>query len=354
MQMEKIKLKNTLGVIGGGQLGKMIGISAAKLGIKSYFFDPDKNAPSKDISNTFYNYKYDNKTKLLEFAKKCDFITYEFENIPINSLKIIEKKSNLFPNINTLKISQDRHLEKNFVNGLGIKTAKYKTINNSLDIENFLKKNSGTGIIKTRKLGYDGKGQFKVQLKSFKKKLDIVPNKFIIEQFIPFQKEISVIAIRQNNGKVKTFEPTENYHKAGILRNTKFPSSLSNLCLAKAKKIAKQIIRKLDIVGILAVEMFVMKNEEIIVNEIAPRPHNSGHWTLDGCNISQFDALVRTIFSLPIPKIVYSKKCKMINLLGENFNDYKQALNKSNHSIYIYGKTKIKKLRKMGHINIVN
>lgn len=351
--MKRSNLKKTLGVVGGGQLGKMIGISASKLGIKSCFFDPDKNAPSKDVSNTFYNYEYDNKDKLLEFAKKCDYITYEFENIPINSLKILEKKNNLFPNINTLRISQDRHLEKSFIKGLGIKTANYTTISNSLDVENFLKKNTGLGIIKTRKLGYDGKGQLKINLKSFKKK-NIIPNKYIIEQFIPFKKEISVIAIRQKNGKVKTFEPTENYHKTGILRYTKFPSSVSNLCTARAKKIAMEIIRKLNIIGILAVEMFVMENEEILVNEIAPRPHNSGHWTLDGCNISQFDALVRTIFRLPIPKIIYTKKCRMINLLGENFNDYKKALNKKNHHIYIYGKNKIKKFRKMGHINIVD
>ena len=352
--MPRINLDKTLGVIGGGQLGKMIGLAATKLGIKTYFYDPDFRAPSKNISNVFYNYKYDNKIKLLEFSKKCDFITYEFENIPANSLKLLESNKNIFPNINTLKISQDRYLEKKFINSLGIRTSEYKKISILSDVEIFLKDNSGSGIIKTRKLGYDGKGQFRVELKSIKNiKLNIKRDLYIIENIVPFKKEVSIIAIRQQNGKIITFEPSENIHKAGILRTTKFPSLLSPKCILEAKKIATKIIKELNIVGILAVEMFILKNEEIIVNEIAPRPHNTGHWTLDACNISQFDVLVRSIFSLPIPKIIYYHKCKMINLLGENLEEYKKSLNKQNHKVYIYGKHEIKKSRKMGHINII-
>ena len=352
--MPGINLNKTLGVIGGGQLGKMIGLAAAKLGIKTYFYDPDFSAPSKNICNVFYNYKYDNKIKLLEFSKKCDFITYEFENIPANSLKLLENNKKIFPNINTLKVSQDRYLEKKFINSLGIRTSEYKKISTLSDVEIFLKNNSRNGIIKTRKLGYDGKGQFKVELKSIKNlKLNIKRDLYIIENEVPFKKEISVIAIRQQNGKVITFEPTDNIHREGILRTTKFPSLLSPKCILDAKNIAIKIVKELKIVGILAVEMFILKNEEIIVNEIAPRPHNTGHWTLDACNVSQFDALVRSIFSIPIPKIAYYHKCRMINLLGENMEDYKKSLNKKNHKVYIYGKNEVKKSRKMGHVNII-
>ena len=169
---------------------------------------------------------------------------------------------------------------------------------------------------------------------------------------VDFYKEISVIAFRNRDGIVKTYEPSENLHKEGILRETIYPVSLKEGIIKKAKKIAKKIISELNVVGILAIEMFVIKNGEIIVNEIAPRPHNSGHWTLDACNISQFDALVRIIFDLPIPKIMYAKKCKMINLLGENLEDYINSLKKKNHQVYLYGKTKVKMKRKMGHINI--
>ena len=353
--MKIINLNKTLGIIGAGQLGKMIGLAAANLGIKVCFYDPDPNAPAKSISNFFYNEKYTNKKKISEFSKKCDFVTYEFENIPVNSLKVLEKKNKVYPNINALKISQDRYLEKSFIRNLGIKTANFQKIINHSSIEKFLKKNQGKGIIKTRRLGYDGKGQYRARLENFKKiKLDLKSNSYIIEKFIPFNKEISVIAVREKNGLVKTFEPSENYHKEGILRKTTFPSSLPENYIIKAKKIAKSIIKKLRIVGILAVEMFVLEDGQILVNEIAPRPHNSGHWTLDGCNISQFEALVRIIFGIPIPKMTYVKQCKMINLLGDNYQDYKKYLTKKNHKVYIYGKSKLKKTRKMGHVNITN
>ncbi len=353
--MQRSNLNKYLGVIGGGQLGKMIGLAAANLGIKSCFYDPDPDAPAKNISTLFFNEKYDNKIKLLEFANKCDFITYEFENIPMDCLKAVRKKKKIYPGIKALQISQDRHLEKSFITNLGIKVVKYENIKNFYDIENFLKKNTKKGILKTRKLGYDGKGQVRIELSNLQKiNFHIKPNNYIIEELVRFKKEISVIAIREKNGRIKTFEPSENYHKHGILRKTIFPASISKNCASKAKKIAEKIIDSLDIVGILAIEMFVLKDEDIIVNEIAPRPHNSGHWTIDGCNLSQFDVLVRTIYNMPIPKIIYKRKCKMINLLGENFNEYKKYLSKKNHRVYIYGKTKIKKERKMGHVNIID
>ena len=352
--MKANKLNKTLGIIGGGQLGKMIGLAAANLGISCYFYDADKNAPAKKISQLFFNYSFDNEKKLENFVKYCDFITYEFENIPIDTLQKISKYKKIFPGIKALQISQDRLLEKNFIENLGMKVADYKKINCFDDIKENLKKNFKTGILKTRKLGYDGKGQTIIDLKSIDNiKLRIKPDIYILEKLISFKKEISVIAIRKKNGEIKTFEPTQNLHKGGILRETIYPAQISKSCKLNAKKIAKKITKELNIVGILAIEMFVLKDDSILVNEIAPRPHNSGHWTIDACNISQFDALVRSIFDIPIPKITYAKNCKMINLLGSNFKSYLKYLNKKNCTVHIYGKNKIKPARKMGHVNII-
>ena len=352
--MQINKLNRTLGVIGGGQLGKMIGLAAANLGISCHFFDPDKNAPAKNISQSFYNYHYDNEKKLLEFAKKCDFLTYEFENIPLSTLKKIIKYKKIYPGIKPLQVSQDRFVEKSFIKGLGIKVAEFSKINCIEDVRNLLNNNYIKGIIKTRKLGYDGKGQIRVDLKNLNNiNLNIKPDNFILEKLIPFVKEISVIAVRKKNGEIKTFEPTQNIHKKGILRETSYPANISNKCSTKAKNIAKKITKELKVIGLLAVEMFVLKGEDIMVNEIAPRPHNSGHWTKDACNFSQFDALVRSIFDMPIPQITYIKSCKMINLLGDNFYFYKKYLKKKNCRVYIYGKTEIRDARKMGHINVI-
>ena len=352
--MRKNKLNKTLGIIGGGQLGKMIGLAAANLGISCYFYDSDKNAPAQKISQLFFNYSFDNKKKLEEFAKYCDFITYEFENIPLNTLHKIGKYRKIYPGIKALQISQDRFLEKSFIENLGIKVADYKKVNSLDDISKTLKHKFKKGIIKTRRLGYDGKGQTIIDLNNVENiKQKIKPNVYILEKLISFKKEISVLAIRNKKGEIKTFEPTQNLHKKGILRETVFPAQISKKCSLSAKNIAKKIAKELNIVGIIAVEMFVLKDESILVNEIAPRPHNSGHWTIDACNISQFDALVRSIFDIPIPQIKYLNNCKMINLLGENFNNYKKYLNKKNCSVYIYGKNKIKPDRKMGHVNLI-
>ena len=348
------KLNKTLGILGAGQLGKMIGLAAENLGIKCCFYDPDKNAPAKNISKLFFNYSFNNEKRLLEFAKNCDYITYEFENIPINTLYKINKVKKIYPSIKALQISQDRYLEKTFIRNLGIKVADFINIKSVSDIKEHLKENFKKGILKTRRLGYDGKGQTVLEFKNLNNfKSKIFPDSFILENKISFKKEISVITIREKNGTIKTFEPTENIHKSGILRETNFPASISNKCNLRAKNIAKKITKELDVVGLLAIEMFVLNDDSLVVNEIAPRPHNSGHWTTDACNVSQFDALVRSIFDMPIPQITYVKNCKMINLLGDNFYSYKKYLNKKNCKVYIYGKTLLKPNRKMGHINIV-
>lgn len=344
-----------LGILGGGQLGKMIALAAARLGVKTIIMDPNKNAPAFQVANKVFVSNFNNKENLKKFAKSCNAITYEFENIPLDSLRLISGYNNIFPGIYPLEISQDRLIEKNFLTQLNIKVANYHPIEHKNDVLKALKNLQGKGILKTRKLGYDGKGQLYFDLnKKIKPKIPLIrKNKFIMEEVINFKKEISVIIVRDSYGKVFSYEPSENLHKEGILRETNFPAKLSNKTLKEAKNIAKKIAIKLNIVGLLAIEMFVTKSNTIIVNEIAPRPHNTGHWTIDACNISQFEALVRVIFKAPISNLKYFFNCKMINLLGENYYLYKKLLNKQNYKLHLYGKEHHKSKRKMGHINII-
>ena len=210
-------------------------------------------------------------------------------------------------------------------------------------------------ILKSRKFGYDGKGQHiikKYRIPNIKDNIE--KNKYIIEGIIKFKKEISVIVIIKKDGSAVCYEPSENKHANGILRESVFPAAISKKTKDRAKAIAVKLARSLNIIGIIAIEMFVDKSDEIIVNEVAPRPHNSGHWTLDACNVSQFEALVRVIFDMPMPHIKYYHKCKMINILGENYNLIDKSLYKKNHKIYVYGKDEIKEARKLGHINILS
>ena len=345
----------TLGILGGGQLGKMIAVEASRLGIKTCIFDPNENAPAFQNANIIVNSNYNNKKALKKFVEHSDKVTYEFENIPLESLNFLEKNSQIFPGSKALKYSQDRLLEKEFISNLGITVAPFYQIKKYIDVKDALEKLKGNAILKTRKFGYDGKGQHiikKYRIPNIKDNIE--KNKYIIEGIIKFKKEISVIVIIKKDGSAVCYEPSENKHVNGILRESVFPAKISKKTKNRAKAIAVKLARSLNIIGIIAIEMFVDKSDEIIVNEVAPRPHNSGHWTMDACNVSQFEALVRVIFDMPIPHIKYYHNCKMINILGENYNVIEKSLNKKNHKLYIYGKDEIKNGRKLGHINILS
>ena len=343
-----------LGILGGGQLGKMIGMAATKLGIKVNILDPEKDAPAFQIANKSFVSSYIDKKKIEKFARHCDAVTYEFESIPLECLRHISNFTKLYPGITPLRISQNRLLEKQFINSQKIKVADFSEVKSKKDIKNFLIRSSNVGILKTTTQGYDGKGQKKINLKNLKNiNIDFKKNNYIFEKMINFKKEISVIVVRKKNGDLICYRPAENKHEGGILRETNYPALVSDKIENQAKKIAKRIANSLNLIGIIAVEMFVTLDDNIVVNEIAPRPHNSGHWTMDVCNISQFEALVRTIFDLPIKSLEYYHKCKMINILGENYNQYFYSFPKKNHRIYIYGKNKIKAKRKMGHVNVI-
>ena len=336
--------KITLGIIGGGQLGSMLATAAKKLKIKTIIFSDDANAPGKLFSDEFIFGDYNDLSKIKEFTDKVDLITFEFENIPYESLKKLNDLKKVIPKPEINKIIQNRLTEKNFINSLNIKTTEYKFIENLDDI----KKNSNLipGILKTCTLGYDGKGQYKILNGQISELESLNLKSFILEEILDFEKEISVIVCRKNK-KIETYPAVENIHKNSILRETIFPANISEEVKKNANKIATQIANHINLNGILAIEMFLMKDKSILINELAPRPHNSGHWSIDYCEISQFHNLLNTIFfeSPKSPNPISS--CKMVNVIGDDFLE-KDAFKKK-FKFYDYFKKKIKSERKMGH-----
>ncbi len=342
---------SVLGIIGGGQLGRMISMAASRMGYNSHIYAPDVHSPAGKVSSFFTCADYNDETKLRKFAKSCDVVTYEFENIPSKSAEIVSSVTKLVPGVAPLSISQYRFEEKNFLTNLGIKVANYFLIEDPSQLRESLKKINGEGLLKSRSFGYDGKGQLKLSYKN----IDRIWDEFdagnaVLEEFIDFLCEISIIIVRNREGKIKTYDISENIHKDGILRQSIVPANISGDCINQAKEIGKSIANALELEGVLAVEMFVSKEEELIVNELAPRPHNSGHWTIEACSVSQFEQLVRVAMDLPIGNTSRNYNCNMINLIGNDYNNWKSFLNKPNSHLHIYGKKGIKPNRKMGHV----
>ncbi len=336
-----------LGIVGGGQLGMFICIAAKKIGLRTIVYSNNDNFSAKEFCDNFFLGSFSDKNKIENFIKSADVFTIETENIPNEFLRRIENKKQLFPTRKTIEVTQNRLEEKNFLNTINqIKTTKYFEINNFEDLENSANKLNYNCILKTQELGYDGKGQFDIKknnLTNFKNKN---LKNFILEEKIDFKLEISVIAIG-NGTQIIFYPPVQNIHKESILRETIYPAKISEKLAIDSLKISKAISEKLKLNGVLAIEMFVKKNEEILINELAPRPHNSGHWTMDGCRFSQFDGLVSVIKSgeLKDPKPIRS--CKMINLIGNDYLNYKKL--KKQFKLYDYNKKDIRENRKMGH-----
>ena len=341
----------TIGILGGGQLGKMLCIAASKLGMKCHIFDPDIDCPAKSCCRYFTNAKFTDKNKLKAFAKDCSIITYEFENIPIDTVNYLEKFCQVFPKANALSVCQNREKEKKFFKKLGLNTAPYFLVNKKT-FDKFHKiKFDSQYILKTTKDGYDGKGQEKVsnfhQLKLAFTNLNHVD--CILEEKIDFDTELSVIISRNKLGNVVCYEPGENEHLNGILKKTIVPSNISSFVKHQAILISGKLINSLDYVGVMGIEFF-LKNEILYVNEMAPRVHNTGHWTQDTCMVDQFEQHIRSISDLPLGDGKRYADVEMINLLGDEINKiskYKDC------SIHIYGKKEVKPNRKMGHVNII-
>ena len=340
-----------LGIIGAGQLGSFLVKSAKTLNIKTVVFSDDEQGPAQNFSDEFIYSKYDDQEKIQEFINKVDLVTYEFENIPIDILKRINKEKKVLPKPNINQVIQNRKLEKAFVNDLGIKTTEWAFIQSAGDV----KKNEKLlpGILKTNTLGYDGHGQFVLNSFSDVKKKWCFTADYILEKKVNLKKEISVIITRFQNGIKSIYEPVENTHENQILKYSKIPADISDKireeCLESSKKISDQ----LDYVGTMCVEYFIDQNDNLLVNEIAPRVHNSGHLTMDAFNISQFENHIRAVCDLKHIKIEKFYNAEMTNVLGKEIREYRNKSFAWPDRFFDYEKKEIKDKRKMGHLTTI-
>jgi 5-(carboxyamino)imidazole ribonucleotide synthase len=339
-----------LGIIGGGQLGSMLSIAAKKLNVKTIIFCDDINAPAQNFCNEFIFGKYDDSQKILEFVNKVDIITYEFENIPYETLNQINQKKRVLPKPSINRLIQHRLAEKDFVNKLNIRTTQYTSVKKKSDLDSL--KDLLPGILKTTTLGYDGKGQYPIKDIKDIDKIDIDFSKeYILEKLVKLKKEISVIITRFSNNNYEIYEPIENTHEDQILKYSKIPAEVSNDLFNKSKDWAIRIAEELKYVGTLCVEFFIDRNENLYVNEIAPRVHNSGHLTINAYNISQFENHIRAVCSLEKIPIKKLSNAKMINLIGNQIEPYRKNLRLNDNEFFFdYLKKEIKDKRKMGHI----
>ena len=340
----------SLGILGGGQLGSMLSVAAKKLNIKTIVYSDDKDAPAQIFSDEFISGKYEDKTKIYDFASKVDYITYEFENIPFDTLNELNKLKTVSPKPSVNRLIQHRLAEKDFINKLNIRTTRYTSIEKKSDLEtleDFL-----PGILKTTTMGYDGKGQYPIKKIDDLNLIDIDFSKgYILEKLVKLKKEISVIITRFNNNNYEIYEPIENTHQDQILKHSKIPAEISNKILDQSKEWAKQIAEELRYIGTLCVEFFIDRNENLYVNEIAPRVHNSGHLTINAYNVSQFENHVRAVCSLEKIPLKKLSNAKMINLIGNQIEAYRNNTNLNHNEFFFdYLKKEIKDKRKMGHI----
>jgi 5-(carboxyamino)imidazole ribonucleotide synthase len=337
-----------LGIIGGGQLGSMLANAAKKLNIKTTVYCDDKNAPAQNFCDDFIFGNYQDLGKIKKFVDKINLVTFEFENIPFETLKKINEIKKVLPNPEINKIIQNRLTEKDFVNKLNIQTTKYKLIKNKNDLEKSL--DFIPGILKTSTLGYDGKGQFKINSKNDLDNIKINLNEeYIFEKLVDLKKEISVIITRFGSQKYEIYEPIENEHEDQILKYSKIPAQIDQDIFEKSKEWSKKISEELDYIGTLCVEFFIDKNNTLYVNEIAPRVHNSGHLTINSHNISQFENHIRAVCALEKVETKKLFNAKMINLIGKDILNYRDKKFSKNEFFFDYQKKEVKPKRKMGH-----
>ena len=342
----------TIGILGGGQLGRMLALAAARLGLKAHVFSEEKDAPAFQVSATQTYASYRNADALKKFAQACDVITCEFENVPAESATLLSQITAVNPNPRALATAQERFEEKTFVSNLGLNTAAFLAVDSAERARTaFAELGSRKAVLKTRRLGYDGKGQKIVT------SVDETAAAFelfkgaplLLESFVDFAFEASVIAVRGADRAFAAYDPPENDHSEHILRRSVVPSRLSGEQTVEAKAIAQKIADSLDYAGVLCVELFVTKDGQLLVNEIAPRVHNSGHWTIDACLVSQFEQHIRAVAGWPLGSTERHSDAVMENIIGDEARDW-QALVARGGALHLYGKSDIRPGRKMGHI----
>lgn len=347
---------DTIGILGGGQLGRMMSLAAASLGLKTHIFCPDQNSPAFEVADRHTIAAYEDGEALDAFAATCKVVTYEFENVPGETAARLSAHIPVRPGPRALEVSQDRYFEKEFLRSAGVEIADYATVDSEEDLQAALAKMGGSGVLKTRRFGYDGKGQ--VMIRSAEDAigaLDKIMNApAVLEKLIPFQREVSVIVARDINGTCEAYDLAENHHENHILKTSTVPAKVSAKTAETAHEMAVKIASSLDYVGVMGVEMFLLEtstDEEILVNEIAPRVHNSGHWTDDACLTSQFEQHMRAVAGWQLGSAKRHSDVVMENLIGDECEKWPEVMADPNARLHLYGKAEARPGRKMGHVN---
>ena len=349
----------TIGILGGGQLARMLALAAAPLGLKCHVYSPDADSCAFDVVHAQTCAAYENEAALARFAKSVDAVTYEFENVPAETAAFLSSRVKVLPDPHVLETTQDRLAEKNFMHGLGVATAPFAPVHSATQLADGIAKVRLPAVLKTARGGYDGKGQVKIERaedandawRSLKRVA------CILEGFVKFRREVSVIAARGQDGHVECFELTENEHRDHILHISRVPAKATPALGTEARRVATRIVNAFDYVGVMGVEMFVVRAkglEHVLVNEVAPRVHNSGHWTIDGATVSQFEQHIRAVAGWPLAKPQrLGARVEMTNLIGDEILQDERWLKAPNTALHIYGKGAPSPRRKMGHVTRV-
>mgnify|MGYP001036360068 CR=1 FL=1 len=341
----------TIGIVGGGQLGRMLALAAAELGLKTHIYCPEQDCPAAQVASAFTAASYDDEAALAVFANTVDVVTYEFENIPVATVSHLGQHKNVFPSAKALEVAQDRLAEKSFMRAQGFVVADFFDITDKTGLEAALAATGGSGILKTRRFGYDGKGQWRLDkdsdLTAILAELDARPA--ILEALVPFEREVSVLVARGQDGTTACYDVIENVHRNHILHSSTLPASLSDDTRKQARAMAETLAGALDYVGVLAIECFVV-GDRLLVNEIAPRVHNSGHLTQDACHVGQFEQHIRAIAGWPLGDATAHSDAVMTNLLGDEVDAWRNKAAAPATYIHLYGKAEARAGRKMGHI----
>ncbi len=362
----RVEPNGVVGILGGGQLGRMLSLAAARLGLRTHIYTPEDNSPAADVAHAVTIGDYKDAGALGSFGEVVNVVTYEFENVPAETVEILSaRRVPVAPGARALAIAQDRLLEKQFVNSLGARTAPFLAVDDLASLEEGLRKVGRPAILKTRRLGYDGKGQTTIAAANGDLALawdaankkaweEIGARPSILEGFIDFAMEISVIGARGRDGTIKCYDAPRNIHKGGILRRSIAPSGAPQSAIAEAMAITSRMLEALDYVGVIGVEFFVERSGGVIVNEFAPRVHNSGHWTSDACTISQFEQHIRAVAGWPLGEPSRHSDCVMDNLIGDDASRWLELSREPNAAIHLYGKRDALPGRKMGHVTRIS
>ncbi|MCY3032506.1 5-(carboxyamino)imidazole ribonucleotide synthase [Aerococcus urinae] len=346
----------TIGIIGGGQLGQMLAQSAKEMGYRVGILDPGPNCSASQVADFHYENAYDDRQALADFASQCDVLTFEFENIDTEALQVLGEGAYLPQGVDLLHTSQDRLYEKQFLEAAGAQVAPYRPVKTMEDLEQAVRELGYPAVLKTRRFGYDGKGQRVLHSqKDLPECVDLLNEQVcVLEQWLPFAKEMSVMAIGEQNGHVVTFPVSENIHVHNILHESIVPARISAEVSQAAQELGHKIAKAGNLVGALGIEMFLMADGRILINELAPRPHNSGHYTIEACDFSQFDLHIRAICGLPLAEPQLLSPSLMVNVLGQHLDKVLEVAPKhSDWHLHIYGKDQAKVNRKMGHITLL-